>query len=454
MSGSELRVADFQAADNLDVTNRRLKSFISKCPRLVSLVLRDDLDCVTDATVETIANYCPNLEKLYLRSVRGLTDLSVTYLSSLSHLLELDVMYCPGFTISGLQTIARSIPNIELFCFDIGEESGKDADHAVIFQSIGSFCPRLRVLKCCSNVYSVYDDGSVLPLFPGCPLLEEFEVVEQSPSDYALVALGHSCPRLRFVELGSSEKPKYACTHTDRGLMALAKGCPELTRLKLCNLSSVTDKALLSFAEHCHKLDLIRAVHNLITSRAVCVLLKANPGITSIQLGYDCLLNGEVLLYLAQNFRTLVVLRLLHCQGVTSAMLRTLFTRCNRLETLTLFRVVITDTLIETLMYNCRHLEEVELFFCPKITELSLSHLLFRLGKHLTRILIEDCSLRMSDEFSPYYTLSPSKYAPVPATKPRVDLLRTHRSISWTPPSRTPSRTQAPLIAPSSSTST
>ena len=235
--------------------------------------------------------------------------------------------------------------------------------------------------------------------------------------------------------------------YTDRGLIALSTGCPELTRLDLYGSvpRSFSDKGILSFADHCHKLESIRLVGSRITSRTAFALLKANPNLTSISLGGPCLLNGEVLLYLALHCRKLLILRLL-CPGITTAVLTTLFTRCSRLETLQLWMEGISDALIETIIHKCKLLSDIELHGCPSITELTLAHL-FRLGKHLTRIYMEECGLSMTNELSRYYSagrpMSPHAGATI---KPCVDLYRSHRCISWL--SRTP------LLAPSSPSST
>ena len=122
----------------------------------------------------------------------NITDLSVPFISSLLHLRELDVTFCYGITISGLQTLVKGVPNLESFCFKIGKKADQDTDPAVVFQSLGRFCPRLRALKCRSDAFSINDNRSVIRMFAGCPLLEKFEVVGQSPSDKALIALGHS----------------------------------------------------------------------------------------------------------------------------------------------------------------------------------------------------------------------------------------------------------------------
>ena len=147
-SGSELRVVKLES---VYVKNRSFTFFISKCFKLVSLEL-GDLPCVTGATVEAIAGNCPLLEKLIFMCYLNITDLSVPFISSLLHLRELDVTFCYGITISGLQTLVKGVPNLESFCFKIGKKADQDTDPAVVFQSLGRFCPRLRALKCRSEL--------------------------------------------------------------------------------------------------------------------------------------------------------------------------------------------------------------------------------------------------------------------------------------------------------------
>ena len=434
-SGSELIVADLTAANPYDITKSCFKSFISNCTKLESLVLSGELDCVSEATIEDIANHCPLIEKLTLSYGVEITDLSVPYLLSLPHLLELDIMCCFGLTITGVLNLVQSIPNIESLCVDFGAKTDKDPDPIIIFQSIGRLCPRLRVLKISSLACSVYDDGSVMPVFAGCPLLEEFEAQledEQSPNDQVLYALGSSCPRLKTVELGYRE-----ADFTDHGLIALSRGCPDLTDLSLHNAPNVSDSAILSFAMHCLKLESIHIENNnTITSHAVCALLEANPRITSIVLGGDRFLTEDVLLSLAHHYRKLTYLKLIGCRNLTEAMLSTLFTRCTRLEKLQIENLsfetveIVSDALVESLLLHCKRLAFISIDGCPNVTELGLAHLL-RLGKRLTWVYIYNCSLNMRDELSRYYDVV--KSGPT-ANKPYACLTRTHWSAGWTAP--------------------
>ena len=325
-SGSELRVAELETMNCDAVARVSLIYFVSQCPKLVSLVLDGDLNCVTDATVQAIATHCPRMEKLSLTDRVGLTDLSVAYLSSLSHLRELDILFCPGLTIIGLQTLFQSIPNIESLSIEINQAAVVHADPLPVFQSLGRFCPRLRVFMCYSEDFGIYDDGYILPLIAGCPLLEVVEVIDHSINDEVLFALGKSCPRLRSIEFG---QPSY----TDQGLIALSRGCPKLTQLQLYSAPNISDMAILSFAEHCSKLESMTVFdNNLITYQAFLALLKANPGIKSIWLGNGRVLKRETLLSIADNCNKLVFLNRFGLQHWAEAMLSTLLTRFTWLE--------------------------------------------------------------------------------------------------------------------------
>ena len=274
-----------------------------------------------------------------------------------------------------------------------------------------------------------------MPIFTGFPLHEEFKLDGQCPTDQALFALGSSCPQLRSIKLNFSGKPAFS----DSGLKALSRGCPDLTHLGLHHAPNI---AILSFAEHCHKLVSLRITSQRITSRAVCALLKASPNLTAISLGGELLVTGEVVLALALHCRRALFIRLLVCSHLTEAMLATLFTRCTRLEALSL---VIAGSI--TLVLHCKSLDDVDLRSCPKLTGLTLSHL-FRFGKRLTRIYMEDCGLYTSDEPGRYYTAGPNKTHGLPFgdDKPFVDLFRATWSTSWAPP-------LTPLLVAQSSTS-
>ena len=275
-----------------------------------------------------------------------------------------------------------------------------------------------------------------MPVFTGCPLLEEFKLDGQCPTDRGLFALGSSCPRLRSIKLNFSGKPAFS----DSGLKVLSRGCPVLTDLSLHDAPNITDTAVLSFAEQCRKLVSLRITSQRITSRAVCTLLKVNPNLRGISLGGDLLVRGEVALTLALHCHKALFIRLLVCSHLTEAMLATLFTRCTRLEALSLV-IACSITL------HCKSLDDVDLRSCPKLTGLTLSHL-FRFGKRLTRIYMENCGLYTSDEPGRYYTAGPNKTHGLPFgdDKPFVDLFRATWSTSWAPP-------LTPLLVAQSSTS-
>ena len=79
-----------------------------------------------------------------------------------------------------------------------------------------------------------------------------------------MLALSESCPRLRTVSLsGASGPPKF----TGTGLIALSRGCPDLTQLDLDRNHTIGDAAILSLAERCHKLQSVTLFANgLLTS--------------------------------------------------------------------------------------------------------------------------------------------------------------------------------------------
>ena len=222
-SGSELRVVELETMNGEAITHASLISFVSQSPKLVSLMLLGDINCVTDYTIQAIANNCPRIEKLTLASKYVLTRLSVTNLSSLLHLRELDLLECPGFAHADLLTLVLRIPNIELLRIAVGTSVSDPSNCRLevnnIFISIGACCPRLRVFQCRSHMsFDVYKDNTTLPLFAGCPLLEEFEVILQSPNDPVLCALGKHCPRLKRIEMNFNNQE---VEYTDQGLITL-----------------------------------------------------------------------------------------------------------------------------------------------------------------------------------------------------------------------------------------
>ena len=396
---SELREIDFYI---LNTTDETLEVLFRRCPNLLSLKIFIGDEGGSDAAVNSIVNHCPRLEQLTLDEWTSLTDQSLVSLSSLSNLKELYMCNSSRVTSLGLQSLIKAHPNFEGlgFATDI-------TNIADVFAYIGSYCPRLRMVQCQPRVPS---HAAVVSLVQGCPLLEEFCSEDYYPSDRVLAVMAESCPRMRLLEfdLGGQAEPV-----TDIGLLALSRGCPDLTQLSLHNTPSITDTAILSIAEHCHKLRSINIVHNhFITTHSVKTLIRANPHITSLSLIQCPLIGDEIVPALASHCPKLRCLTIIDCKRLAEEGLLSMLSFRHSLGFLSIANSDITDALVILIARYCRHLMHITLRDCPEITGHSASSLV-KHGKCLTMIDITKCGLEEYDDMSYYYDYN---YTTVTAT--------------------------------------
>ncbi|KAK7293803.1 hypothetical protein RJT34_16678 [Clitoria ternatea] len=169
--------------------NNLVISLAPKFTKLQTLILRQDKPQLEDNAVETIANFCHDLQILDLSKSFKLTDRS---LYAIAHgcldLTRLNISGCSAFSDSALAYVV-------------------------------SLCRKLIVLNLC-----------------GCV---------KAASDTALQAIGHCCNQLQSLNLRWCENV------SDVGVMSLAYGCPDLRTVDLCGCVRITDDSVIALANRC-----------------------------------------------------------------------------------------------------------------------------------------------------------------------------------------------------------
>ena len=345
LGGPALKVASF---DDPSTVAEGFINFVVKCPNIVSIsITGGDNDIASDKAVHAIVTNCPRLEHLTFMSLFGsLTDLSLSHLESLQYIKELGLDWNLAMTRAATQAFFQLRgPNLEVLSMQFDDKECTFIDEILV--AISYHCPRLRVFHCESESPHI-TKVAVAAMVRGCPLLEDISISVGTRKwdcldDEVMVALAENRPRLKTVTLSEHRSsPKF----TDIGLIALSRGCPDLTQLYIHGAHSITDAAVLSLAEHCHKLKSIYTSENdLITSSAVCSLLEANPDITSLQLHGRSIITDEVCRSLMRGCRQLTTLTFGGCENLSEALLVALLSRCPSLGYLSFFNFFINNLL-------------------------------------------------------------------------------------------------------------
>ena len=192
-SASLLRVVDANVDDSsIDA----IKSVCRACPNLRILNLMNISDILPgDEVIQTIAQYCPQIEKLSTE-YETMTDAGLDALASIHMLSHLDI-YTYRSTSATVQRVLRSNPLLTLLIIYIA-----GVDDALV-RCIGNYCGNLNKLKLYpSSSPTLLSYSCLLELFKGCPLLESFALYQRNGvSTAALRAMFEHCPHLTELVL-------------------------------------------------------------------------------------------------------------------------------------------------------------------------------------------------------------------------------------------------------------
>lgn len=169
--------------------NNLVLSLAPKFTKLQTLVLRQEIPQLEDNAVESIANFCHDLQDLDLSKSFKLGDRSLYALAhGCPNLTKLNISGCTSFSDEALEYLTN-------------------------------FCRKFKILNLC-----------------GCV---------KAATDRALQAIGRNCNMLQSLNLGWCENVG------DRGVMSLAYGCPDLRCLDLCGCVGITDDSVIALANEC-----------------------------------------------------------------------------------------------------------------------------------------------------------------------------------------------------------
>lgn len=208
-------------------------------------------------------------------------------------------------------------------------------------------------------------DNAILTLASHCPALERIDLdVDFSITNRALEALVRQKDEGILTHLAFSGT---ACSVSDRGVVALAHGCPKLTHLhlELSWTSDVTDASVTSLASNCVHLSHLTLKCSGVTDDGIKALAHL-PQLVYLDLESSSLVTASSV-HMCSCLSTLV---LRSCHNVSDAALSAVATHCRSLSHIDVSRCrnVCDDNVVDMSMY-CPHLTHVNLAHCVKISD-------------------------------------------------------------------------------------
>ena len=248
--------------DGPAVTTSLVKLMAQTCSELTSIELYTNI--IDDAAVIAIAEHCPKLATLLLRS----SSITWTSLLDLSErglpLEELDIAFIPHIPTANIaRRCSHALSCIRHQSIYGLHQNSQDATILIPYMTglfsvdlncsyysylplLTQYCHKLTFIEINGSIYAVKD---VLLLFRANPLLQVLNFYYHvGITDTALIELIHACPHLRTLYL------PYETDITDTGILALSVHCTQLQELSIYECHKVTEAAVLQLLQCCRKL--------------------------------------------------------------------------------------------------------------------------------------------------------------------------------------------------------
>lgn len=162
--------------------------------------------------------------------------------------------------------------------------------------------------------------------------------IKSQLEDTGVESVALHCHNLQELDISNSK----SLNLTDRSLLALAKGCPKLTKLVISGCTTFTDSSLV-----------------YITGMRHLNLCGCYQAVTDVALQA-----------IARNCPELQVLNIAWCNKVSDVGVTSIAVSCPDLRTLDLCDcVLVTDESVVALANGCRRLKSLDLYYCQNITD-------------------------------------------------------------------------------------
>jgi F-box and leucine-rich repeat protein 2/20 len=272
-----------------------------RCKELRSVRLHE-CNVVTDGAIRAIANSCPDLEKLDVSGCLTTEDGTFSHFSRItdesfiivgqkcSKLMDFSIAY-NDVTDVGIAALARGCPQLRSFsahgCPLISGDGMMALSHG---------CKELRTIDLC--YCGRITDDCLFRIAEGCPELTSFTLIRMDSvtnagisciargceklvyitiencrqiDDTALIAIGSSCRNLLGITITDSLGPRFS----DRGLTAIACGCPVLESISIICVN-MTDAGVIVLAQKCFHLKSVTLDSSKMITNASLIAFATN----------------------------------------------------------------------------------------------------------------------------------------------------------------------------------
>eukprot|EP01127_Copromyxa_protea_P019967 TRINITY_DN6588_c0_g1_i1.p1 TRINITY_DN6588_c0_g1~~TRINITY_DN6588_c0_g1_i1.p1 ORF type:complete len:1889 (+),score=263.28 TRINITY_DN6588_c0_g1_i1:30-5669(+) len=334
-------------------------------PTMTTLRLKDNNGSITDVTLFDIARKCSQLQCLELINCVNATNKGIEQIAAnCTNLEHLILQSCSGVGNTAIQEVARKCPgliSINLHgCVQVTD---------IALQELELACPNLTnvILSNCNQL----TDSSLHYIGKNTLMLDMSNCEEIT--DTALLTLSKRCEDLRVLKLPGHNL-------SDMGIIALAKGCRNLSALSLSNCSNIHNAAIHTLARHCPRLEML--------SLESCRSIDDEA--------FDFSFEDEVVKDTKRKNKTfynLHTLNLARCLKIGNAGITRLVTNCPNIRQLVLNSCQdVTDEAIFSVAKHCPYLEEIDLSNCNKITDQGIIALAAACP-NLVKCILSNCNL-------------------------------------------------------------
>ncbi|KAK9289005.1 hypothetical protein L1049_017476 [Liquidambar formosana] len=316
---------------------------------------------VTSMGLKSIAENCRSLKSLDLQGCY-VGDQGLAAIGECCKKLEdLNLRFCEGLTDRGVVELALGCGN-SLKVLGIAA-CAKITD--VSLEAVGSHCKYLESLSLDSEF--IHDKG-VLAVAQGCPLLKVLKLQCINVTDEALQAVGTCCLSLELLALNSFQR------FTDMSLRAIGKGCKKLKNLTLSDCFFLSDKGLEAIAAGCSELTHleVNGCHNVGTMGLESIGRSCRH-LTELALLYCQRIGNYALLEVGRGCKFLQALHLVDCSSIGDEAICCIARGCRNLKKLHIRRCYeIGNKGIIAVGENCRFLTDLSLRFCDRVGDAAL----------------------------------------------------------------------------------